>query len=336
MLDDTRLTRPAPRWLHVWAILTVAITAVPVALGGWVTTLRVGMADPVWPTTPWYLFFTDWREPRPGFLIEHAHRLAGYVIGVCTIILTAGLWIQGRNKALRWLGVFALAAVIVQGLLGGFRVKLNELFGTDLATIHGVFAQTFFSLLVAIAVLTAPVRQGEPIAPAPLNQLRRFTVILAGLVFLQVVWGAILRHTPGPAVQRLHLLTAFVVVAAAIWVIRLASAPEYGKRFRRFQLVLIHLLALQVLLGVEAWLGKFASGILPDLERVTPEQVKIRIAHVLVGAGVLATSVAFAIRAFFPFGLSAATPPLEQEVATVPQRAVPMSAGETAQLGGTV
>jgi heme a synthase len=336
MFDDTRLTRPAPRWLHVWAILTVAITAVPVALGGWVTTIKAGMADPVWPTTPWYLFFADWREPRPGFLIEHAHRLAGYTIGLCAIVLAVGLWMKARNRALRWLGVIALGAVIVQGMLGGFRVVLNELFGTNLAAIHGTFAQIVFSLLVAIAVLTAPVRRGEPIAPAQLNQLRRFTIILAGLVFLQVVWGAILRHTPGPAVQRLHLLTAFVVVAAAVWVIRLSCAPDLNKRFVRFRIVLIHLLALQVLLGVEAWLGKFASGILPDLERVTPEQVKIRIAHVLVGAGVLATSVAFAVRAFLPSGLSARTPPSEQEVTTVPQRALPMNVEAAAQLGGTV
>jgi heme A synthase len=137
-------------------------------------------------------------------------------------------------------------------------------------------------------------------------------------------------------VQRLHLLTAFLVVALAIWVIRLAAAPEFNKRFRRFQAALVALLALQVLLGVEAWLGKFASGILPDLERVTPEQVKIRIAHVLVGAGVLATSVAFAVRAFFPFGLSADSPPSKQEVASVAQRAVSISVGEAAQLGEPV
>ena len=68
--------RSVPRWLHGWAILTVTATAVLLALGSLVTTFRVGMADPVWPTTPWFLFFASWTEPKPGFIIEHAHRLA--------------------------------------------------------------------------------------------------------------------------------------------------------------------------------------------------------------------------------------------------------------------
>ena len=45
----------------------------------------------------------------------------------------------------------ALIAVIVQGLLGGFRVRLHALFGTNLAVIHGCFAQLVFALLVCLA-----------------------------------------------------------------------------------------------------------------------------------------------------------------------------------------
>src|SRR5947209_8825556 len=104
------------------------------------------MADPVWPTAPWYLFFISWREPSPGFLIEHSHRLAGYVVGCCVIVLAAGLWRTAPTRGLRWLGVAGLLAVIAQGLLGGFRVVLNELAGTDLAAVHGLFAQFVFSL----------------------------------------------------------------------------------------------------------------------------------------------------------------------------------------------
>ena len=43
---------------------------------------------------------------------------------------------------------------MIQGLFGGFRVMLNELVGTDLATVHGIFAQVVFCLLISIAVLT--------------------------------------------------------------------------------------------------------------------------------------------------------------------------------------
>ena len=39
------------------------------------------MADPVWPTYPWHLLLISWDEPSPGFIIEHTHRLVGYVAG---------------------------------------------------------------------------------------------------------------------------------------------------------------------------------------------------------------------------------------------------------------
>src|SRR5437773_2231249 len=81
-----------PRWLHRWAVLTVCATFVLLFLGSVVTTFQVGMEDPVWPTAPWHLLFISWDEPRVGFLIEHSHRLAGYIVGCCIIVLAVGLW----------------------------------------------------------------------------------------------------------------------------------------------------------------------------------------------------------------------------------------------------
>src|SRR6185437_17007599 len=57
-----------------------------------------------------------------------------------------GLAMAGRGKGIRLLGVLALVAVMIQGLLGGFRVRLDALFGPELAPIHGVFAQVVFCL----------------------------------------------------------------------------------------------------------------------------------------------------------------------------------------------
>src|ERR1700756_4053036 len=112
------ITHHSP-WLHRWAVLTVAATFVLLLLGAVVTTFRVGMADPVWPTYPWHLLLISWEEPSAGFLIEHSHRLAGYVVGCCIIALAVGLWLGQALRWLRWLGAAALAGVIVQGLLGG-------------------------------------------------------------------------------------------------------------------------------------------------------------------------------------------------------------------------
>src|SRR5437588_9517273 len=120
------LQPPAPsRWLHRWAVLTAGMTVAALLTGAVVTTFRVGMADPVWPTYPWHLLLISWSEPSAGFLVEHSHRAAGYLVGCCVIILACGLWRSETRRWVRWLGMAALAGVVVQGLLGGFRVKLN-------------------------------------------------------------------------------------------------------------------------------------------------------------------------------------------------------------------
>jgi heme A synthase len=286
------LPRLVPRWIHAWAILTVVATAILLALGGLVTTFRVGMADPVWPTTPWFLLFTSWSEPRPGFLIEHSHRLAGYVVGCLTIVLAYGMWTTARGR-LRWLGIFCLLAVIAQGLLGGFRVVLNELAGTDLAAVHGVFAQLVFSLLVGAAVLSAAPSSLPEMADGDRRRCRRLAFMFAFLVFVQLIFGAMIRHNPSPIMQRLHLIFAFAVVSHFMALVKFArSAPDAWARLRRALTLLSILVVLQILLGVEAWMGKFATGVLPELQKVTRGQAAIRTAHVLTGTGILAIAIA--------------------------------------------
>jgi cytochrome c oxidase assembly protein subunit 15 len=364
LTTTTSIPRPVPRWVHAWSILTVCCTAVLLTLGGLVTTFRAGMADPVWPTTPWYLFATSWAEPRPGFLIEHSHRLAGFIVGAVAATLAIGLWLTDprpwarwagltglvvllaafgqfhgemmkqvkaphvtvpidaiagmsaglavilacvfsglaagtRGAGLRALGVVALVAVMVQGLLGGFRVRLNELVGIDLAAFHGVFAQVVFALLVGLAVLTAAPSLREDIPEAARQRCQRLAAILAGIVFVQLIWGSLVRHNPTPAVQRLHLIFAFAVVAQFMSLVKFArSVPAAWARLRPALVTLSGLVVVQVLLGVEAWMGKFQTGVPLELQKVTPGQAAVRTAHVLVGTGVLAASVAAALLAW--------------------------------------
>ncbi len=358
-MSTTLLPRPVPRWLHVWAILTAVATTPLLVLGGLVTTSRVGMADPIWPTAPWYLFFIDWQEPSRGFLIEHTHRLAGFTVGALMAVLALGLWSTDRVRWSRWLGLFSLlgllasygqfhtvmraeinnaqievplpiigamalfffvalgcglygiikhiagsalrtlgvitlAGVMIQGLLGGFRVRLNAWAGTDLAAVHGIFAQFVFCLLVSLAVMTTRPRVWE--MDNFRNRLRNWAIALTGVVFLQLVWGALVRHHPSGLVQRLHLMTAFVVVATAIWLIKGArDSSATWQRMRLSCILLGSFLVVQVMLGVEAWMGKFASGVIPELQILTTGQVAVRTAHVLVGTGILATSVSLAL-----------------------------------------
>jgi heme A synthase len=331
---DTSLANASlvPRWLHYWAVLTVAATVALLGLGGVVTTFRVGMADPIWPTYPWHLLLISWEEPNPGFLIEHSHRLAGYLVGCCVIVQAIGLWFTARHRLLRWLGVVALAAVIAQGLLGGFRVRLNELFGTDLAAIHGVFAQIVFSLLVCVALLTSRKVAAPGIAIEDVRPFRGLALLLTGVILLQLVWGALVRHTLTALSQRLHILTAFAVVAALVWLIRAVREHPAARRYLgRAMTILAVFVVGQLALGVEAWLRRFGSGVLPEMQVTTVGQALVRTAHVLVGAWILATSVVISVLTFVP-GLAADAAPAVKTQTQAPR----FAAGITRQLEGTV
>ncbi len=363
--------RPVPRWLHVWAVLAVIATLALLAIGQLVTSFAAGMADPVWPTEPWYVFrtATDTEKERfrkdYQFFLEHSHRIAGYTIGGLVIVLSLGVWWTEPRKPARWIalaGIFvliggygefhrglmaqrdklpadvrlpmgaarvalaglgtmlavavwgllarvpgaglrllaglALVAVMIQGLLGGFRVKLNELVGTDLAAFHGIFAQIVFGLLTSIAVLSARV---SSVASAESRRLGRWAWVLALLVFIQVAFGAMVRHYPIPLSQRLHFATAFVATALAVWALREVFVdPVSRARTGWFAWALTALLVVQLYLGIEAWLAKFGAYMPPDVVPITPEGGAIRTLHALVGSGVWAASLALALSLWRP------------------------------------
>jgi heme a synthase len=297
-LGSTRL----PRWLHCLAVLTVCATVALLALGAVVTTFQVGMADPIWPTYPWHLLLIDWREPSPGFLIEHTHRLAGYIVGVFTIVLAAGLWRAQPNRKLGWLGVAALLGVIIQGLLGGFRVRLNALVGTDLAWVHGSFAQLVFVFLLSLALFTSAawISAGEELAADPgMGRLRCLSLAVSFAVYLQLVLGGLVRHNVAAALgQRGHLLVAFGVVVLVTWLVKLSyESPTRDRSLVTAATLLAGFLVIQLFLGVEAWVARFASG-LPDIQPVTFRQAIIRTAHYLVGSAIFASSAVVTLRAY--------------------------------------
>ena len=84
-----------------------------------------------------------------------------------------------------------------------------------------IFAQIVFGFLVAIAVLTARL----PTAKVS-RQLARWSLVLAAIMFGQVVFGTLIRHGPTPLTQRLHFLTAFLATALAVWLLLALAADS--------------------------------------------------------------------------------------------------------------
>jgi heme a synthase len=284
------------RWPHRCAVLTTIGAVILLALGATVTTRHAGMADPLWPTYPWHLALVSWTEPRPGFLIEHTHRLVGYVVGCCGIALMATLWLTESRRWVRWLGTIALVGIIVQGLLGGFRVKLDAWFGADLAMVHGSFAPVVFCLLTSVAVVTSrgwTTVSESGAAPMADKRIGRLSLFAMGLIYLQIVLGSLVRHTYSAAGPRAHLLVAFCVAAVITWLARAVWDSHHGNRRLRAPVgTLIVLVVAQICLGIEAWMLRFtASGL--------AAQSLIPTAHVLVGYLMLAGSLVVTLKAYW-------------------------------------
>jgi heme a synthase len=288
-------------WLHYWAVVTICVSIVPVALGAQVTTTNVGLSDPDWPTAPWYLLLHSSWASGLGFLIEHSHRAAGYVIGCCAIVLAGGLWFTRASQRLRWLGALALGGVIIQGIIGGLRVRLHARMGVELAFVHGIFAQLVLAVLVCIAILTSRSWTRPCISDASTGEsrrLRQWAMFTAALIYAQLVFGGLVRHFNSPIGQRAHLIVAFGVVAAVTWLGKLVW--EIHRRDRTITTafaVLPVVIGLQVMLGVETWIQKYSSGVLPELQQIPLGQSIVRTLHFVTGAAIFASSVAVAVAA---------------------------------------
>src|SRR6516165_10287301 len=136
---SSRTFRRGPHWIA----LAAAVCTLPLLyVGGSVTTYRVGLAVPDWPTTFGInMFLYDFWNAPFGVRVEHTHRLYGAAVGLFTILLAGWLLVHDRRRWMKAMGVLALVSVIVQGVLGGTRVTQLS---TTLAAIHGVTGQLFF------------------------------------------------------------------------------------------------------------------------------------------------------------------------------------------------
>src|ERR1700742_5051645 len=109
--------------LHLLALLVAVSTAVLIFAGSLVTSTNSGLSVPNWPTTyGWNMFTFPPSKWVGGIFYEHGHRLIASTVGFLTIVLAAWLWRVDPRRWMKWLGVLALVAVVLQGVLGGLTV----------------------------------------------------------------------------------------------------------------------------------------------------------------------------------------------------------------------
>lgn len=182
--------------LHRFAIFTAVNTFVLIFIGGLVTSTGSGLAVPDWPTTYGENMFTfpidKWIG---GIKYEHGHRLVASFVGFLTVILAVWLALKEDRIWVKNLGYFALGTVIVQGILGGITVLF--LLPTAVSMAHGMLAQIFFCLVSAIAIFTSQwwLDGGERFDFISGKSLQTISIVAVAVVFLQLAFGALLRHT---------------------------------------------------------------------------------------------------------------------------------------------
>jgi cytochrome c oxidase assembly protein subunit 15 len=324
---------PAPnnnRWLHRFAVLTALATLALIAIGGLVTSHEAGMSVPDWPTSYGYnMFFFPLNKWWHGgnVFYEHSHRLFASGVGFLTTILMVWLWIKEPRKWMKWLGVAAFLAVVLQGVLGGLRVIL---FKDQIGIFHATLAQLFFVLTCAIALFTskwwlrtAAAQHATRNTEYSTSNLRKIFLITTCLILFQLILGATMRHQhAGLAIRD------FPLAYGKIWpATDAASVAQYNAHraegtninaITAFQIVLqmVHrIIAVLILCAVafctwRAWwkfsgpvakLSMFWLGLiccqagLGALTVLSDKAADIATAHVLIGAVSLATGAMLSI-----------------------------------------
>lgn len=277
-------------WPHRIAVILACATFPLLFIGGLVTSKGVGLAVPDWPTTFGYnMFLYPWSKMVGGVFYEHSHRLVASFVGLLTIALALTFWLREPRQWLRCLGFAALALVIVQGVLGGLRVVLLE---HTLAIVHAATAQMFFALTICLAIFTSSDWQRTAVQPiSDGGRLRRLCAVTTGLIYLQIVFGAVLRHTA----ERLdaHLVFAVLVGLHVVLVIMRVSRHHADvHELNRPALILFSLLLAQLTLGGASYIAKFTA-LWPILFNSI---VLITTTHLAVGALMLAVSVVLTLR----------------------------------------
>lgn len=181
------------RGVHWWATATALVTFFLLCSGGIVTSKGVGMSVPDWPTTYGYnMFAFPFDRWVGGIFFEHSHRLIASLVGLMTLVLSIWLLAVESRRWMKILGGVAFVGVCVQGLLGGLRVTLYK---DELGIFHALTAQSFFCLIVIIAVATSRTFVfGRWDVFAPDAVFRRWVIGATILVFLQLGLGATMRH----------------------------------------------------------------------------------------------------------------------------------------------
>ncbi len=187
------LLRQPNRNLRRYAYFVVFMVALLILKGALVTSNNAGLAVPDWPTTFGENMFTYHPSKWVGIIFyEHVHRLLASLIGLLTVILAIWVSLVEHRRSIRLLSWCAVAAVVVQGVLGGLTVLY--LLPPVVSASHGTLAQIFLLICIAIAYAYSDDYEASKFDAAEAGALR-YARIMTIAIFAQLIIAALMRHS---------------------------------------------------------------------------------------------------------------------------------------------
>jgi len=287
--------------------------------GGFTTSIKAGMAFLDWPLSNGSVNPDGWLTESDK-LAEHSHRLLGMKIGLLSIGLLIWTWLREERPQVRTLARVLLLIVVLQGVLGGARVRFDQLnilsdhnlIAQSFAVAHACGAQIVLALLVALTISSSRLwieKQGGLIAAVP-KSIKKWSLIACVSIFLQILVGAIMRHADAglaiakfPLAQDGSLLPAYwnfdvgvhfahrvgavgVLIALCILLGKVWAHQSTRKALRGIAIFISLLLVVQIYLGaLTIW---------------TVKNPYVATAHALIGAFLLASTWALTLLAHRP------------------------------------
>ncbi len=238
-------------------------TLMLVGIGGLVTSEEAGMAVPDWPGSFGNnMFLLPLSRMTGGIYYEHAHRLFGSLVGLVTLSMAIYCWRIARRRSLSWLGLLASVQVVVQGILGGYRVteaksvevvagQVTESVESGLSlvlrVVHGIHGQLFLAVLAVMATLASISWRTE----APVVHHRtwaRASRWLLVLLCCQLLLGGLSRHISRSWVVP-HLIGGFLALLAVIVVAAMVGQESSSRTRSRLAIAMILATITQLSLG---------------------------------------------------------------------------------------
>jgi len=260
--------------------------------GGAVTSHEAGLAVPDWP-----LSYGQFFPPMVGNIFwEHGHRMIAGIAAILTLALAVLVQLREDRVFLKKLAWAAVGVVIVQALLGGLTVLL--LLPPAVSIAHACLGQTFFCLVLALAYYLNPDLRRTSRDEAVDPKIRRFLAMTTGFIYLQLILGAMSRHTAHISIVITHIAFAFVVIAHIVLsLIKIHKVKKDDKNFKVPSITWAVLAVFQVFLGIGSFVTTrmIERGTVPGKAEVIFTVAHQSLGALLLGLGVILTLMFFPI-----------------------------------------